>query len=803
MSALIIFMIFVAGVFVSLVLFYVWQKRAAASCSGPSELQILEKSEKRFRMLIEHSSDVILTLNDKGSILFVSPAVSGILGYHPEEVAGKDILEYIHPDDCPSAAAALLQAQKKPALPITMTCRCLHKNGLWRVMHATGQATRDEDGSPVVIINAHDVTEQLQAEEAWKESEERFRALAKSASDPIICIDQQGSIIFWNHAAESVFNYTEEEIIGRPVTTLIPERFHEFYTSGMERVLSAGFDIGRIAFDFVGRKKGGAEFPAELSFATWESRGTVYFSCIVRDITKRKQVEEALQQEQEYNKTIIETADALIIARDPDDRVTLFNRRAEELTGYRREEVIGKNLLSVIPIRMDKRAFARMTQEIIDGGSVSPYHLFITNKAGEEKILFTRGRQLKDKTGKVIGVLEIGVDVTEQRRMEAKLLQAEKLRGLGEIAGGVAHDFNNVLAAILGRAQLLKLHMGEFSGVERRKFYAELKQGLEVIERAAADGAETVRRIQEFARIRPDDKYLGAVNLNEVVEHACEFTRTRWKDEAELKGIRYTIDKQLAPVPVISGSAAELREVVINIINNALEAMPDGGAINIKTFSDETDVSIEIRDTGMGMPAHIMERIFDPFFTTKGPQSTGLGMSVSYGIITRHQGTIAVDSAEGHGTVFTLKFPIREVAREEMTVEPHFHRDGAQLSILIIEDENDVRVLLQDILHLQGHRTVSACDGREGMELFKPGAFDLVFTDLGMPGMSGWEVAKAIRAQDQNVSIAVITGWGIHMNADDLQATGVNRIIQKPFTVEAIIRLVSEECAIRKGQKST
>ncbi len=796
-------MMVAAGMLVFLVLFAVRRKHTALSRALGEELQRLEKSEQRFRMLIEHSSDVILTLNEQGTIGFLSPAVQGTLGYRPEEVMGKDIWAYIHPDDHSSAAAVLARARENPSVSMTTTCRCLHKNGTWRVMHATGQATRNDEGCSVVIINARDVTEQLQAEAAWQESEERFRALAKSASDPIICINQQGSIIFWNNAAESVFHYTEEEIIGKPVTTLIPERFHEFYTSGMERVLSAGFDIGRIAFDFVGRRKGGAEFPAELSFATWESRGSLFFSCIVRDITERKRVEEALQQEREYNKTIIETADALIIALDTQDRVTLFNRRAEELTGYRREEIIGKNLLSVIPIRMDKQAFAQMTQEILDGESVSPYHLFITNKAGEEKIIFTRGRQLRDQQGKVIGVLEIGVDVTEQRRMEAKLMQAEKLRGLGEIAGGVAHDFNNVLAAILGRAQLLKLHLEEYAGQERRKFYGELKQGLEVIERAAADGAETVRRIQEFARLHPDDKDLAAVHLNDVIEHACEFTRTRWKDDAELKGIRYIIDKQLAAVPVILGSAAELREVVINIIHNALDAMPDGGSITIKTFSNEAEVGVEIRDTGIGMPAQIKERIFDPFFTTKGPRSTGLGMSVSYGIITRHQGTIAVDSTEGQGTVFTLKFPIRDVAPEKTTVEPHVYQDIRQAAILIIEDEDDVRTLLQDILHLQGHRTVIAGDGRQGLELFTLGAFDLVFTDLGMPGISGWEVAKAIRAQDQNVFIVVITGWGIHMNAEDLQLTGVNRIIQKPFTVEAIIGLVSEALARRTVPKST
>jgi CheY-like chemotaxis protein/anti-sigma regulatory factor (Ser/Thr protein kinase) len=387
--------------------------------------------------------------------------------------------------------------------------------------------------------------------------------------------------------------------------------------------------------------------------------------------------------------------------------------------------------------------------------------------------------------------------------METKLLQAEKLRGLGEMAGGVAHDFNNVLAAILGRAQLLKLHLCEFPGAERRKSYAELKQGLEVIERAAADGAETVRRVQEFARIRPDDKDMTAVNINEALEHAIEFTRVRWKDEAELKGIHYAIEKQLLSVPAILGSAAEMREVLTNLINNALDAMPDGGAINIKTFVDKNQVCMLVSDSGSGMPRHISERIFDPFFTTKGPQSTGLGMSVSYGIVTRHQGTISVDSEEGKGTTFTLRFPVREVKKQELDKAPEAVADAQKATILIIEDEEDVRSLLQDILTMQGHQVALAHDGREGVELFTPGAFDLVFSDLGMPGMSGWEVAKAIRLQDSKVAIAIITGWDIHMDKKAFEESGVNLIIQKPFTVDAIVRLVRESLAIKKAKESS
>ena len=237
----------------------------------------LEKSEKRFRLLIENSSDLIITVDQTGAVRYLSPSALLMLGYHPEEVQGKNIQEFIHPDDRSSALIEITSALQNPATLHSATCRCLHRDGSWRIMQAAGQATHDESGELVLIINVRDITAQQQAEEARKESEERFKALAQSASDPIICIDKQGSILFWNSAAETTFGYAAEEIMGTSITLLIPERYHDYYTGGMERVMSSEvFDIGKISFEFVGRKKGGDEFPAELSFATWESRGDIF-----------------------------------------------------------------------------------------------------------------------------------------------------------------------------------------------------------------------------------------------------------------------------------------------------------------------------------------------------------------------------------------------------------------------------------------------------------------------------------------------------------------------------------------------
>ncbi|MCK5514194.1 MAG: response regulator, partial [Deltaproteobacteria bacterium] len=379
---------------------------------------------------------------------------------------------------------------------------------------------------------------------------------------------------------------------------------------------------------------------------------------------------------------------------------------------------------------------------------------------------------------------------------------SEKLKSLGELAGGVAHNFNNVLAAILGRSQLLKMIVDSPpSKKERRKSVLELKKRLEVIERASLDGAETVRRIQEFARRRDDDKCFTHVDMNGIIENSIEFTKIRWKDDAESKGIKIIIQKEFSTLPTTSGSAAELREVFTNLINNAVDAMPQGGNIRIKAFKEDSYIAIKVEDTGSGIANDRKDRIFDPFFTTKGVQSSGLGLSVSYGIIHRHRGTITVDSVEGKGTTFTIKLPISEKAVKEEKEEP-ISDEQKKSRILVVEDEENVSDLLSAILTEGGHEVETASDGSRGIKLFQKKEFDLVFTDLGMPGMSGWQVAEKIKSINKNVPVALITGWNVEQKESEMRERGVDLIAYKPFEVKQVFKLVQEGMILKDRFKA-
>ncbi len=366
----------------------------------------------------------------------------------------------------------------------------------------------------------------------------------------------------------------------------------------------------------------------------------------------------------------------------------------------------------------------------------------------------------------------------ELKATQERVVQLERLRALGEMASGVAHDFNNILTAILGRAQLLHQQVED----------PELRRGVEVIERVAWDGARTVRRIQEFARVRRD-RTLTTVAPNELVRDILEATQPRWKDQAEAQEIWYEVVRKLGEIPTVAGDPSEIREALMNLVLNALDAMPAGGRLTISTRVAADSVEISVADTGCGMSEEVRRRAFEPFFTMKGPQSTGLGLSVAYGIIRRHGGDIAIESREGEGTTLTIRLPVGK----GVAVEPEAEAPpGApkRAAILVIDDEENVRTILAEALTTHGHSVRMAASGKEGLDLFRDEHHDLVLTDLGMPEMSGWQVARAVKEIGRETPVILVTGWGEHLDPEAIREGSVDFLLSKPFRISELLTLV-------------
>jgi GAF domain-containing protein/CheY-like chemotaxis protein len=374
--------------------------------------------------------------------------------------------------------------------------------------------------------------------------------------------------------------------------------------------------------------------------------------------------------------------------------------------------------------------------------------------------------------------LEARRALDELRRTQEQLVRIEKLRALGEMASGVAHDFNNVLAVILGRAQLL----------QRKLHDPTLLRWLDVVEEAALDGARTVRQIQEFTRARSDQPS-QTVDLNQAVHDAVEMTRARWRDESQSRGVEIRLVLDLGVVPSIDGQPLELREVLTNLILNAVDALPRGGEIRVATRERESEVEVSVADNGVGMSDSVRRRIFEPFFTTKGPSGTGLGLAMVYGIVSRHRGEILVESTEGAGSTFTIRLPMGLPPSAPTT--PQSPAGLNSVRVLVIDDEPFVRDTLGEILRQQHHDVVLADDGVSGLARFREGAFDLVMTDLAMPGMSGWQVAQAVKAVRPQVPVVLVTGWGVEVQVDELKTHGVDRVMTKPFRFEEVQEVVA------------
>ena len=370
-----------------------------------------------------------------------------------------------------------------------------------------------------------------------------------------------------------------------------------------------------------------------------------------------------------------------------------------------------------------------------------------------------------------------------------QLVRTEKLRALGEMASGVAHDFNNLLASILGRAQLTLQRLED----------PQLRQWLKVIERAALDGAQTVRRLQEFTRTRRDQPFV-AVDLNEIVREALEITQPRWKEEPSSRGVALDVRTSFSRVPRVAGDPAELREAMTNLILNALDAMPGGGSLTLATFTEDDEVVVTVADSGVGIPEAIRGKIFDPFFTTKGPSGTGLGLSMTYGILTRHGARVAVESQEGHGTTFRLRFtPSTAPERVESGSTAEVTPPGVSLRCLVVDDEDEVGAVLGDVLEMAGHRVVVLNDGGEAIERIRTEFFDLVFTDLAMPRVSGWQVAQAVKEHAPEVPVVLVSGFGVELSAEERRTQGVDLVLGKPLRMQDVLNVVGAVARRRLG----
>jgi CheY-like chemotaxis protein/nitrogen-specific signal transduction histidine kinase len=457
----------------------------------------------------------------------------------------------------------------------------------------------------------------------------------------------------------------------------------------------------------------------------------------------------------------------------PDFTITESNNPANIVLG-KGESLIGEKCHRALR-QTEKQCVDCPLNDTINSGTVIPLVKY-DDRFGE--YFEERCFPIMKESGELDSFVLFTKNVTKSRELEEKSARIKKLSALGQISSGVAHDFNNILTVVLGRVQLMKKLSAD----------PHIIKSLEMIEKSALDGAAKVRKIQEFARPK-DNTFNETIHLKQTIEEVLEITRPKWDTTAKIKGILIEPVIELEDDIYILGDPSDIRNALTNIIFNAIDAMPTGGVLLIKTRRIDKYIHIDIRDTGIGMTEETIERVFDPFFTTKGVLGNGLGMSEVYGIVKRHNGGISIKSDVGSGTTIKLRFPAAQP--KEAAVPLESSSGTTTFSIYIIDDEEYIIETLKDFLTDLGHLVHSNSDPEKAMAEIRKQPYDIVITDLGMPNVNGLELADEIKKFNPDIQVILISGWALNLKESDLR-NRIDFVINKPFSFEKITYTLSE-----------
>jgi PAS domain S-box-containing protein len=478
---------------------------------------------------------------------------------------------------------------------------------------------------------------------------------------------------------------------------------------------------------------------------------------------------------------VINNAPQGVCLLDNDGRIFRTNHSMEKLQGEADTDLVGR---SPAVFFHQPGLFEGSFRKVSTTGVEQLKDILLIRSSGQTYPADVFLNRLIDDTGKVMGHLLVIDDMTEKKTIADQLLRAEKLKALGTMAGGVAHDFNNLLSTILGNTQLLLLKIDD----------EENRRRLKNIEMAVHDGAHTVRRLQGFTRLDAHTTQPSVVDVRQIIDDVVELTRPRWKNALEKTAHSIQLSKQLEDQCLVAMHASDLREILTNLIFNAVEAMPEGGVLTLKTHRQDQAVLIEVGDTGVGMSEEVQTKVFDPFYTTKGISNSGLGLSVSYSLANRYGGDLRVTSKRGKGSVFTIQLPAAD-PQTQKPEHPETVSNKSSRKLLVIDDEIDVLNLFRDMLQVAGHQVIAAHDGRQALELIEKCDFDLVFTDLGMPDINGWDIAKKVKQCKQHIPVILVTGWGAQFEGQDLSSQGIAMVISKPLGYEKLLAAIDKSLA--------
>jgi PAS domain S-box-containing protein len=634
------------------------------------------------------------------------------------------------------------------------------------------------------------------------------RDLLETLPDAVVAVDHHGTIVQVNSQAEDLFGYDREELIGQKVEMLVPENYRRDHHHHRETFARAPKTRRMGAnLDLFGRRRSGSEFPVEISLSPVSTENGVVVLSAIRDISDRKRIAEELRRANEelHRRTaeqlgeyrsklasIIDSSEDAILSKSLDGTITSWNKGAERIYGYTPEEVVGRNISLLIPgDRPDE--IPEILRRIAAGERIEHHESVRVAKDGRHLNVAVSVSPLRGAAGEIVGASAIARDITSEKRAEGMLRQSQKMEAIGRLAGGVAHDFNNVLGIINSCAEFLR---------DRIDASAEPSLYVENIGKAVDRGRALTKQLLAFSRTSSIQPRI--LDLNERLREISKLLRPLLGDDVEI---------MIAPKTnsaVVEADPGQLDQVVVNLAVNARDAMPRGGkfiletsAINFdETFSEQEQavpagkyILLAVSDTGTGMDEATVARIFEPFFTTKeAGKGTGLGLATVYGIVKQSAGHILVYSELGHGTTFKIYLPSAEhkiglgAKPEAESVNPR----RRATTILLVEDDEIMRSLTRKLLQEHGYTVMEADDGKTALEWAEshPHPIGLLLTDVMMRHMSGPELAQRLSATRPGLKVVYMSGYtGELMTNREVLKAG-ETLLEKPFSRTSLLNTI-------------
>jgi PAS domain S-box-containing protein len=646
----------------------------------------------------------------------------------------------------------------------------------------------------------NDVTESKNAilsydkhEEAILKNEAEFRIAFNELLIGVVIHDSNTQIIYSNSQASKVLGLSSEQMLGKEAI----DKEWMFVYENLEPVLVIDYPVNKVLHSKTSISNYNISVKhKENEPITWVNvNATPFFNAnnntiekvIVNfiDITEQKNAENSLFKSESNLSNIINNIGDPVFVKDSNSLLLIVNDAFCKLFGLSREDIIGKSLAEDVS-EEERINFLRIDKEVLLTGIENITEEFLTVRGGETLTISTRKTRYIDNEGNkfIIGVIR---DITEVKKSQIALIESQRLGAIGEMTSSIAHDFNNSLQAIYGN---IELAMAENDISETTTYF------LETIKKMVNDTAFRVQLLQRFGGNKIIKNKVSKININKLIDEVILQSRPIWKEEIEKKGLSITIKTQFASLSEISGNDADLRTAFFNIIKNSVEAMPKGGNINIQTTEKENKIFISISDNGIGMNDQVKARIFQPFYSTKGYElGRRLGMSGVYSIIKEHDGEVYVkNTSQGVGTTIEIVLPVKNEIEENQlhlneneTKEPSTQVIKKQLNILWVDDNDAIRTNASLMLEMMGHQTHTATSGKQAIQLMQDNQFDVVFTDIGMPEMNGWQLAKYISEQfNQRVTVIIVSGRGAEINEEQIKSHNVLTVISKPFDMNQI-----------------